>query len=60
MQEVIEKEKEMQDLISKQKFTIGDAQRFLERWGNFAIKMDQLEKSRDKWRQRAEKAENLK
>ena len=47
--------KEMDKLISKQKFKVGDAQKFLERYFNIVRKMEDLESSRDNWRNKCKK-----
>ena len=41
---------EMHTLIEKQKFTVGDAQKYLGRYFNILRKMEQLIKSRDNWK----------
>ena len=48
--ELEENTKEIGLLIAKQKFTVGDAQRFLERYANYSRKMEQLTESRDNWK----------
>ena len=50
LKELEENIKKMELLISNQKFTIGDAQKFLKRYYNIARKMEDLENSRDKWK----------
>lgn len=52
IQELEENTNEMSDLIAKQKFTVGDAQRYLERYFNILRKMEQLETSRDLWKKK--------
>jgi len=42
--------KEIEKIIDKQKFTIGDAKRFLKRYNSFAGRMEELEKSRNNWK----------
>jgi len=46
-QELEENLRHIQRLIAKQEFSVGDANSFLLRYGNFALKMEELEKSRD-------------
>lgn len=46
--------KEMQDIIAMQKFSAGDAQRFLDRYFNYVRKMEQLIISRDIWKKKYE------
>ncbi len=43
---------EMEILISNQKFSVADAQRFLKRYFNIYRKMEQLEESRDNWKKK--------
>ena len=40
----------IQKLIGMQMFNVGDANNFLKLYGNFLIKIDELEKSRDSWK----------
>ena len=40
----------MRELMQNQKFTTGDAEKFLARYFNIARKMEDLETSRDLWR----------
>lgn len=44
--------KKISQLIAEQKFTVGDAQKFLERWQNIYRSMEDLEKSRDSWKRK--------
>lgn len=46
---------EMNQLIENQKFTVGDAQKYLERYFNILRKMEQLTISRDIWRRKFER-----
>ena len=41
---------EMEKLIEKQKFSVKDANKFLDRYFNIFRRMEQLEASRDKWK----------
>ena len=50
LQELEDNIGKMEVLISKQKFTVGDAQKFLHRYFNIYRKMEQLTKSRDNWK----------
>ena len=50
LQELEKNIKKMELLISNQKFSVGDAQKFLSRYFNICRKMEDLEKSRDNWR----------
>lgn len=49
--------KEINGLIDKQLFTIGDANKYLQRYTNLVRALEDLEESRDKWKKRALKAE---
>ena len=40
----------MEELIANQKFSVADAQKFLQRYFNIARKMEQLTISRDNWK----------
>lgn len=44
--------KEIEKLIDKQLFTIEDAFKFLKRYGNFALKINELTLSRDNWKRK--------
>ena len=46
---------EMEKLISKQKFTVEDANKFLAKYFNIYRKMEQLVESRDKWKEKCRK-----
>ena len=50
LQELEDNVREIEVLISKQKFTVADARKFLERYYNIYRKMEQLVISRDKWK----------
>ena len=50
LQELEDNVGKMEVLISKQKFTVSDAQKFLYRYFNIYRKMEQLTKSRDNWK----------
>ena len=52
LDELRENFRAMENLISEQNFKIGDAQKFLERYHNVAIKMEQLIISRDNWKKK--------
>jgi len=52
--ELEENVKEMNNLISKQIFSVGDALKFLSRYLNVERKMEQLVISRDLWRKKYE------
>ena len=54
-EEVNENSIEIQKLIEAQKFTIGDANKFMKRYYNYSIMMERLFKSRKMWRERYEK-----
>ena len=58
LQELENNLKTMELLVSGQKFTIGDANKFLERYYNVFRSMEQLTISRAKWKARAELAES--
>lgn len=45
----------MEKLISNQKFTVGDAEKFLTRYFNVLRKMEQLVESRDLWKEKYKK-----
>ena len=53
IQELEENVGKMADLVSKQKFCVADAQKFLARYFNILRKMEQLSESRDKWKAKA-------
>lgn len=42
--------KEMEELIGRQKFNVVDAQRYMMRWYNFYRSLEDVTKSRDKWK----------
>ncbi len=50
LQELEDNVGKMEVLISKQKFTVSEAQKFLCRYFNIYRKMEQLVKSRDNWK----------
>ena len=52
MQSMTESHELMQQLISKQKFTVGDAQKFMDYYYNIIRKMEDLEQSRNDWRKK--------
>ncbi len=52
--ELEENTREMGILIGQQKFTVGDAQRFLERYSNYVRKIEQLTESRNNWKDKYE------
>ena len=58
--ELEENTREMGILIGQQKFTVGDAQKFLERYANYVRKMEQLTISRDNWKKKYEKLKTFK
>tara|TARA_Y100000310_G_scaffold345639_1_gene467606 strand:+ start:1339 stop:1572 length:234 start_codon:yes stop_codon:yes gene_type:complete len=60
LQELEENYKEMYKLIHKQEFKIKDALTFLNRYLNVARKMEDLEKSRDLWKNKCMKLEEEK
>lgn len=43
---------EIKDLIKRQKFTVWDAERYMDRYFNVIRKVEQLEKSRDMWKEK--------
>lgn len=55
LQELEHNVEEIEKLISKQKFSVEDAQKFLNRYFNIARKMEDLEKSRDLWKEKYKK-----
>lgn len=52
--------REMEKLINSQNFRIEDAHKFLLRYYNIYRKMEELEKSRDKWKLRYIELKNKK
>ena len=52
LQELENNIEKMELLMSNQKFGVGDAQKFLQRYINIFRKMEDLEKSRDNWKQK--------
>ncbi len=58
LQELEDNIEEMSKLMDKQKFTVGDAQKYLRRYFNIARKMEQLTISRDKWKKKYEDLKN--
>lgn len=52
IQELNDNFHKIQKIISNQKFTVGDAQRFLDRYYNVIRKMEDLETSRDNWKRK--------
>jgi len=50
IKEMEENIKKIESLISKQMFSVKDAQHLLTRYFNIYRKMEQLEKSRDNWK----------
>ena len=42
----------MTQLINKQIFSVGDANKFLNRYSNIVRKLEDLEKSRDNWKRK--------
>lgn len=57
LREVIEAGKQMEKLIAKSNFRVGDAQNFLKRWYNIIRSLEDMTSSRDLWKKRALKAE---
>ena len=57
-EEIEENLRHIQRLIAKQEFSVGDAELLLLRYGNFALKMDSLEKSRNLCRDKYNKLKN--
>lgn len=55
LQELEDNLTEINKLVFEQKFTVGDAHKFLKRYGNFARKMEQLSESRDNWKDKYNK-----
>ena len=59
LQELEKNVEQMELLISNQKFNVGDAQKFLQRYFNIVRKMEDLEKSRDNWKSKYLKLKEL-
>lgn len=50
IQEVQDNVDEIRNIINKQKFTVADAEKYLERYINILRRLEQLEMSRDSWK----------
>ena len=57
--EMVENLKHMEELIRANKFTVGLAHDFMTRYYNIYRRIEQLEKSRDRWRLECERLTKL-
>lgn len=58
LQELEENVSQMRVLMGNQKFTTADAEKYLERYYNIVRKMEDLETSRDLWRDKFKEVKN--